>query len=109
LRGRINQLPHAAGRKAHYTQHTTFSGNRDPQRGYHSLQSAVWTSAEHANTEASLLQKFGTLLKERCQRTVADIYVGKEALPKQIPLWPSWKKPLDNGGLHRYLTKYKIR
>jgi putative N6-adenine-specific DNA methylase len=58
---------------------------------------------------ASLLQKFGTFLKERCQGTVTYIYVGKEALPKQIPLWPSWKKPLDNGGLHEYLAKYKIR
>lgn len=58
---------------------------------------------------ASLLQKFGMFLKERCQGSVAYIYVGKEDLLKQIPLWPSWKKPLNNGGLHGYLAKYKIR
>jgi putative N6-adenine-specific DNA methylase len=58
---------------------------------------------------ASLLQKFGTFLKERCQGSVAYMYVGKEDLLKQIPLWPSWKKPLSNGGLHGFLAKYKIR
>jgi putative N6-adenine-specific DNA methylase len=58
---------------------------------------------------AALLQQFGIFLKEHCQGSVAYIYLGKVDLLQQIPLWPSWKKPLDNGGLHGYLAKYKIR
>ena len=58
---------------------------------------------------AALLQKFGTFLKERCQGSTAYIYLGNDTLLQHIPLWPSWKKPLNNGGLKGYLAKYKIR
>ncbi len=61
------------------------------------------------NQTASLLHKFGAFLKERCQKSTAYVYLGKETLFKEIPLWPTWKKPLNNGGLHGYLAKYKIR
>ena len=56
-----------------------------------------------------LLQEFGVFLKKRCPGSVAYVYLGKEDLLKRIPLWPSWKKPLNNGGLQGYLAKYKIR
>ena len=62
-----------------------------------------------AKETAKLLEEFGTFLKERCQGATAYIYVGNDKLLEQIPLWPSWKKPLSNGGLKGYLAKYKIR
>lgn len=62
-----------------------------------------------AQETAALLHKFGTFLKDRCQGSTAYIYLGNETLLQQIPLWPSWKKPLNNGGLKGYLAKYKIR
>ena len=57
----------------------------------------------------NLLQDFGNFLKERCQGSVAYIYLGKRSLLEHIPLWPSWKKPLNNGGLEGVLAKYTIR
>lgn len=62
-----------------------------------------------AHQTAALLAEFSAFLKERCQGSVAYVYLGKESLLKHITLWPSWKKPLKNGGLHGYLAKYKIR
>ena len=62
-----------------------------------------------ARQTEQLLGEFGTFLKERCQSSIAYVYLGKEVLFKQISLWPSWKKPLKNGGLPGYLAKYKIR
>jgi len=57
---------------------------------------------------AILLTEFAAFLKTRCQGSVAYVYLGKEELIPQIPLWPTWKKPLNNGGLEGYLAKYKI-
>ena len=62
-------------------------------------------TAKQANT---LLQEFGVFLKERCRGSVAYVYLGKEDLLKQIPLWPSWKKPLFNGGIDGRLVKYEL-
>lgn len=62
-----------------------------------------------AKETAALLQEFGDFLKEHCQGSTAYIYVGHKKLLEHIPLWPSWKKPLNNGGLKGYLAKYKIR
>jgi 23S rRNA (guanine2445-N2)-methyltransferase len=56
-----------------------------------------------------LLEEFGVFLKEKCKGSVAFVYLGKESLLKQVPLWPSWKKPLNNGGLQGVLARYKIR
>ena len=67
---------------------------------------------ERMSTEkqaAALLKEFGTFLKEHCQGSEAYVYLGKETLVKQIPLKPSWKKQLNNGGLRGYLAKYRIR
>lgn len=57
----------------------------------------------------SLLHDFGDFLKERCQGSTAYIYLGKASLLEHIQLWPSWKKPINNGGLEGFLAKYKIR
>ncbi len=62
-----------------------------------------------AKETAMLLEEFGTFLKEHCQGAIAYVYLGKEDLLKQIPLRPSWKRPLRNGGLEGYLVKYAIR
>ena len=57
----------------------------------------------------TLLNEFGDFLKQRAQGSVAYVYLGKASLLEQISLWPSWKKPLNNGGLEGFLAKYKIR
>jgi putative N6-adenine-specific DNA methylase len=62
-----------------------------------------------ARESERLLHEFGLFLKERCTGAMAYIYLGNEALLEHIPLWPSWKKPLKNGGLEGFLVKYKIR
>ncbi len=56
-----------------------------------------------------LLEELGVFLKEKCRGSIAFVYLGKESLLKQVPLWPSWKKPLNNGGLQGFLARYKIR
>ena len=56
-----------------------------------------------------LLEELGVFLKEKCGGSVAFVYLGKESLLQQIPLWPSWKKPLNNGGLQGVLARYKVR
>ncbi len=55
------------------------------------------------------LQEFGVFLKEKCRGSIAYIYLGKESLLEQVPLWPSWKKSLNNGGLEGVLARYKVR
>ncbi len=62
-----------------------------------------------AKQVAVLLKEFGTFLKERCNGSVAYVYLGKETLHKQIPLVHAWKKQLNSGGLQGSLVKYKIR
>ncbi len=62
-----------------------------------------------AKKVAVLLKEFGTFLKERCEGSVAYVYLGKESLLKQVPLVPAWKKQLNNGGLQGYCVKYKLR
>lgn len=62
-----------------------------------------------AKETEKLLHDLGLFLKERCAGAMAYIYLGNEILSEHIPLWPSWKKPLKNGGLEGYLVKYKIR
>ncbi len=62
-----------------------------------------------AGDPGRLLGEFSAFLKERCRGAVAYVYLGKEAQLENIPLRPSWKKPIRSGGLHGYLAKYKIR
>ena len=57
----------------------------------------------------TLLRDFEDFLKDRCQGSVVYIYLGQASLLEKISLWPSWKKPLSNGGLEGFLAKYKIR
>jgi putative N6-adenine-specific DNA methylase len=51
---------------------------------------------------------FGDFLKQRCQGSAAVIYFGNRELLKHIGLKPSWKKPLENGGLDGRLAKFEI-
>ena len=53
-------------------------------------------------------KKFGDFLKKRCNGSVAYIYFGERKFIKNIGLKPSWKKPLQNGGLDGRLVKYKL-
>jgi len=53
-------------------------------------------------------QSLGDFLKQRCQGSTAFIYFGNRDMLKHIGLKPSWKKPLENGGLDGRLTKFEI-
>jgi len=64
---------------------------------------------ESARDAGNLLAELGRFLKEKCSGSTAYIYLGKEDLLERIPLWPSWKKPLNNGGLPGILARYRIR
>ncbi len=63
----------------------------------------------NARHTAALLHEFGIFSKTRCSGSLVYIYLGNERLFQEIPMAPSWKKPLKNGGLLGYLAKYKIR
>lgn len=60
------------------------------------------------NKLGQLYQSLGDFLKQRCQGSVAFIYFGNRELLKSIGLKPSWKKPLENGGLDGRLAKFEI-
>jgi len=51
---------------------------------------------------------FGDFLKQRCQGSTAYIYFGNREHLKYIGLKPTWKKPLENGGLDGRLAKFEI-
>lgn len=53
-------------------------------------------------------KSLGDFLKQRCQGSMAFIYFGNRELLKYIGLKPSWKKPLENGGLDGRLAKFEI-
>jgi putative N6-adenine-specific DNA methylase len=53
-------------------------------------------------------KSLGDFLKQRCQGSAAFIYFGNRELLKHIGLKPSWKKPLENGGLDGRLAKFEI-
>lgn len=55
-----------------------------------------------------LYQRLGDFLKQRCKGSVAYIYFGNRELIKCVGLKPTWKKPLNNGGLEGRLVKYEI-
>lgn len=53
-------------------------------------------------------QALGNFLKQRCTGSSAFIYFGNREMLKHIGLKPSWKKPLENGGLDGRLTKFEL-
>ena len=56
----------------------------------------------------SFYKSLGDFLKKRCQGSTAFIYFGNREMLKYIGLKPSWKKPLENGGLDGRLAKFEI-
>jgi putative N6-adenine-specific DNA methylase len=56
-----------------------------------------------------LLGELSSFLKERCRGSDAYIYLGKERLLKAVRLRAAWKKPMKNGGLNGFLSKYRVR
>lgn len=50
----------------------------------------------------------GLFLKDRCKTSKAFIYFGEPKYIKKVPLSPTWKKPLQIGGLEGKLVRYDI-
>lgn len=57
---------------------------------------------------SAFYKQFGDFLKQRCTGSTAYIYFGDRAYIKKIGLKPSWKRPLQNGGLDGRLVKYEL-
>ncbi len=55
-----------------------------------------------------LYKDFGDFLKNKCKGSTAYIYFGKREFIKKIGLKPSWKKPIESGGLDGRLVKYDL-
>lgn len=55
-----------------------------------------------------LYKTLGDFLKQRCRGSAAFIYFGNREMLKFIGLKPSWKKPLNNGGLDGRLAKFEL-
>lgn len=53
-------------------------------------------------------KNFGVFLKEKCKSCTAFVYFGDPKYIKKVPLAPSWKKPLEIGGLAGKLVKYEL-
>lgn len=53
-------------------------------------------------------KNLGDFLKQKCKESSAFIYFGDRKYIKHIGLKPSWKKPLNNGGLDGRLVKYDL-
>jgi putative N6-adenine-specific DNA methylase len=58
-------------------------------------------------TEA-FYRELGDFLKQRCTGATAFIYFGDREMLKHIGLRPSWKRPLENGGLDGRLAKFDL-
>ncbi|MDZ7318364.1 MAG: THUMP domain-containing protein [candidate division KSB1 bacterium] len=56
----------------------------------------------------SFYKSLGDFLKQRCRGSMAFIYFGNREWLKYIGLKPSWKKPLNNGGLDGRLAKFEL-
>lgn len=56
----------------------------------------------------SLYKSLGDFLKQRCRGSTAFIYFGQREWLKYIGLKPSWKRPLNNGGLDGRLAKFDL-
>ncbi len=55
-----------------------------------------------------LYKELGDFLKQKCKGSTAYIYFGKREFIKKLGLKPSWKKPLESGGLDGRLAKYEL-
>jgi putative N6-adenine-specific DNA methylase len=53
-------------------------------------------------------KKLGDFLKNKCNESSAFIYFGDRKYIKNIGLKPSWKKPLNNGGLDGRLVRFDL-
>lgn len=53
-------------------------------------------------------KNLGDFFKQKCRDSSAFIYFGDRKYIKHIGLKPSWKKPLNNGGLDGRLVKYEL-
>ncbi len=53
-------------------------------------------------------REMGDFLKQRCKGSTAYIYFGNIPMIKKVGLKPSFKMPLNNGGLDGRLVKYEI-
>jgi putative N6-adenine-specific DNA methylase len=53
-------------------------------------------------------KEFGDFLKQNCTGSTAYIYFGERSYIKKIGLKPSWKMPLNNGGLDGRLVKFEL-
>ncbi|MFH2011340.1 MAG: class I SAM-dependent RNA methyltransferase [Pseudomonadota bacterium] len=55
-----------------------------------------------------LYKNLGDFLKQNCKGSTAFIYFGERGYIKKIGLKPSWKKPINAGGLDGRLVKYEM-
>ena len=55
-----------------------------------------------------LYRDLGDFLKQKCKGSVAYVYFGNRELLSYIGLKPSWKRPLESGGLDGRLAKFEI-
>ncbi len=55
-----------------------------------------------------LYKEMGDFLKQRCKGSTAYVYFGNRKLVPHIGLRPSWKRPLEAGGLDGVLVKLEI-
>lgn len=53
-------------------------------------------------------KKFGDFLKQKCTGSTVYVYFGDRQYIKKISLKPSWKMPLNNGGLDGRLVKFEL-
>ena len=53
-------------------------------------------------------KELGQTLREKCKGCTAYIYFGDPKYIKKVPLSPSWKRPLEIGGLDGKLVKYDL-
>lgn len=53
-------------------------------------------------------KSLGDFLKQKCKGSTAYIYFGEREFIKKIGLKPTWKKPLETGGLDGRLAKYEM-
>lgn len=53
-------------------------------------------------------EDLGLFLRERCRKSRAFVYFGEPRYIKKVPLSPTWKKPLQLGGLEGKLVRYDL-
>jgi putative N6-adenine-specific DNA methylase len=56
----------------------------------------------------SFYRAFGDFLKQKCAGSTAYLFFGERTYIKHLGLKPSWKKPIQTGGLDGRLVKYAL-